>query len=496
MSTERCDIPGEGSLSKTRKGDLRLMLLIAGPNIMSTVAETCLSMVDFLIVSQLGATAQAAVSSAGIVFFTAFGFLLGILLCITTMVSQSLGALRKQDCATYAWQGIWLSIPAALVGLALWPIVPAIFEAIGHDPIVQRMETQYMQIRLLSFGAAGCSVALGCYFNGIHFPRQNAVSVVGANVLNGFLSYGLVLGKWGLPEMGVAGAAWGTVIATTVRMGWLWLAMCFGRHADEFQSRRAWRFNWEKMRRLIWIGLPSGAAIMLDIGGWAGFMAFIIGKFGTAHLAATATCWRFTEMSFMPAIGIGAAVTTMIGKSIGEGRIGEARRRAALGTRINMVYMGAMGVVFITFGRSLLRLFTDNPEVIAVGSELLIFAAIFQLFDAVAITYSHALRGAGDTHWPAFVGAMESWIIMIGGGYWIATAHPELGSRGPWAFAALFVLVIGVTLWYRWRQGRWERFDIIGKETQPMAHQEVVGAEPFQPDVVMTSQATGQRRDD
>jgi MATE family multidrug resistance protein len=495
MSTKGRDSQGELSLNKARKGDLRLMLLIAGPNIATTAAETGLSMVDYLIVSQLGSQAQAAVSTAGVLFFTVFALPLGILICVTTMVSQSLGAGRKRDCAAYAWQGLRLSLPAVVVSVVFWHLTPSLFEAIGHEPAVQEMEVDYMRVRLLSLGAACGSVALGTYFNGIHHPGRNTVSVVGANVLNGVLTYMLVLGKWGAPALGVAGAAWGTVIATLVRLAWLWWTMCFSRLGVEFDARRAWRFDWDKMRRIIWVGLPSGASLVLDIGGWAAFMAFVIAEFGTAHMAATATCWRFIELSFMPAIGIGAAVTTLVGKSIGEKRFDRARRRAALGTKLNMTYMGFMALLFVTFGDAMMRLFSDEAEVIAIGTQILMFAAVFQLLDAVAITYSYALRGAGDTHWPAFVGAVENWGIMVFGGYWVAKAHPEFGSKGPWAFATLFVCLIGITLWYRWRQGKWEQFDVIGREEQPIAHQEVVGAEPFQPDVVMTPQTTGEHKE-
>ena len=108
-------------------------------------------------------------------------------------------------------------------------------------------------------------------------------------------------------------------------------------------------------------------------------------------------------------------------------------------------------------------LFNEDPEVIAIGTVLLIFVAVFQLGDAVAITYGNALRGAGDTLWPAMVGALQAWTIMVGGGWWIAVTRPELGSKGPWIFATAYVIAIGITLWIRWRNGRWQQLDVIGR---------------------------------
>jgi len=217
-----------------------------------------------------------------------------------------------------------------------------------------------------------------------------------------------------------------------------------------------------------------------------------VGKFGTIHLAATATAWRFIELSFMPAIGIGMAVSTMVGRAIGEGRPDLARRRAGLGTVINMIYMGLMGVVFVVFGPALIRIFSRDAAVITLGAELLIFAAVFQLFDAVAITYSNALRGAGDTRWPAAVGAAQAWIIMICGGLWVARAHPELGSKGPWIFSTTFVIIVGVTFWLRWRRGKWERIDVIGRAERDVADFEVTPTEPVVPQPPVTPGVLGE----
>jgi MATE family multidrug resistance protein len=157
----------------------------------------------------------------------------------------------------------------------------------------------------------------------------------------------------------------------------------------------------------------------------------------------------------MPALGIGFAVCTLVGNAIGEGRPDLARRRTALGAVVAMIYMGALGAVFLFKGEWLMDIFSNEPQVIRIGAQLLIFAALFQLFDAVCLVYSNALRGAGDTLWPMVVGPALSWSLLIGGAQWIAHARPEYGSAGPWAFAALFVIALGIAFWLRWRGGNW-----------------------------------------
>jgi len=165
----------------------------------------------------------------------------------------------------------------------------------------------------------------------------------------------------------------------------------------------------------------------------------------------------------MPAIGIGMAVSTVVGKAIGQGQPDHARRLARLGVTINAAYMSSMAVLYALGGAMLMGLFSREAAVITLGAELLMFAAMFQFFDAFAITYSSALRGAGDTLWPSFVAACEAWGIMGGGGALAVWLWPEWGSRGPWLFATVFVICVGLTLWLRWRLGPWEQFDVIGR---------------------------------
>jgi MATE family multidrug resistance protein len=461
-------------MGRSWRGDLWLLLIIAGPNVVSTIAQTLMSIVDFSVVSGLpnASQAQAAVTGGSLAFITIFAGLLGAMLCVTTMVSQSMGAGKNRDCAAYAWQGIWFSMLFGMAALALLPAIPIYFRWAGHEQAVLEIETRYTQIRLWSVGIAGATVALDNFFNGIHRPAVSTVSVILANVLNAVISYGLVLGKWGLPQMGVEGAAWGSLIATVFRGVWLLLIMCYGRTAAPYEPRNAWRWDRAKMVRLLKVGWPSGLSFQLDISAWAIFLTVLVARFGTAHMAASGTTFRFLEMSFMPAVGIGSAIATVVGKAVGQGRPDLARRMTWLGTGLNTSYMLFMAALYVLFGAEMMDIFSNDAEVIRIGSEILILAAVFQLFDAFAISHSCALRGAGDTLWPSLVAAIEAWLILILGGTWIVHAHPELKSKGLWLFATAFIVTVGITLWSRWWFGRWEKLDVIGKDQPAFSHAE------------------------
>lgn len=453
-------------IGRSWSGDFWMLVTLALPNVATTVAQTLMSFTDFLIVSRMPAAsqAQAAVSSASLTFITLLAMPMGTMTCVTTMVSQSLGAGRHRDCAAYAWQGIWMALLFGVGAVLLWPLVPSFYRLFGHEPAVIAMEVDYTYIRLLSVGMAAATVAVDNFFNGIHRPGINAISVTLSVIVNIVLDYAWILGKWGFPAMGVAGAAWATVVATALRAAFQFSAMYFGKTASRFEPRKAWRWDTEKMGRLCWVGWPAGAAFLTDIAAWTVFQLAIIGRFGTADLAATGSVFRYLEVSFMPAVGIGMAVSTAVGKAVGQGHPPLARRITWLGTAINVAYMSLMALLFILCGELFMRFISPDPAVIRLGTRLFVFAAVFQFFDAIAITHSCALRGAGDTMWSSIVGATEVWIILIGGGALIAWLRPDLGSAGPWAFAAAFVIVIGITLYLRWWWGRWEHLDVIGRE--------------------------------
>jgi len=226
------------------------------------------------------------------------------------------------------------------------------------------------------------------------------------------------------------------------------------------------------------VGWPAGVEFVLGITAWTAFLAWVIGKYGTTHLAASNTCARITELSFMPAVGIGFAICATVGQSMGQGKPAMARRRALIGTIINVGYMGLMAVVFVVFGRWLIGLFTREEAVISLGTGVLVLASLYQMFDAVAISYSLALRGAGDTLFPAVASAGLSWAVMVGGASVMAYRYHHLGIRGPWAFAAIYVVVIGLVLWARWRLGRWERLDVIGR-TGGLADEQARALDPL-----------------
>jgi len=203
------------------------------------------------------------------------------------------------------------------------------------------------------------------------------------------------------------------------------------------------------------VGGPTALQWLMDIGSWLVFLAVIMPPLGVKAVAASNIGLQFMHLSFMPAVGIGIALCSQVGFAIGEKRPDRAELQSRVAMRMTGTFMGAVGLLFVLAGGPLIRLFNTDPDVVAAGRLVLIGAAVFQVFDAMSITYMNALRGAGDTRWPAMVVFVCCWGIFVGGGVLVSRFLPGLGVLGPWGMCAVYIVLLGLALRWRWKRGRW-----------------------------------------
>jgi len=185
-------------------------------------------------------------------------------------------------------------------------------------------------------------------------------------------------------------------------------------------------------------------------------------------MAANSFVFRIMLVSFMPAVGLGTAVTALVGRSIGARNLRLASRYAHLGYAVASCYMIVCGVSFLMAREQLMGLFTSDPRIVALGAKIMIFAACFQFFDSMCIIYSSALRGAGDTLVPGVATAILNWGLVIGGGTWVARHYPQLGPEGPWAAALSFLMALAAFMTIRFIHGGWRRIHLERTEADEL----------------------------
>ena len=446
----------------TRAG-LREILGLASPIIASMASFTVMGFVDTWMVSLVGTAEVAAAMPGGVIAFTITALPLGMTRCVSTFAAQAIGRGDPRSGAAFAWQGIYFGLIVGMACLLLLPLAAIFFSLFGHEPEVVLLEVDYFRVRVWGIGLSVIIGALSGFFYGIHRPRISLIGVLAANVTNVVLNYAFIFGHWGAPRLGLAGAGLAMVLSFVVQIGVLLSFFLSASYCTEFSTRTAWRPDWTRMRQLLHIGWPAGAQSAIDVLGWGLLIIMLVGRFGKEHLAASNIAIQYMMISFMPAMGLSQALSALVGRYIGEGKLETAVQRVFETLFLCLVYVGLMGVFFFIFRFSLIAVFSTEPVVIQLGANILLCAVAFQLFDGLGITFFGALRGAGDTHWPAgftvFVLIAVFTPLSLG-----SVAYTNLESLGPWLAGTVNVILLGLGFWWRFAQGTWREIDIFAMQ--------------------------------
>ncbi len=444
----------ESKLGPAARGPMVELMYLAAPTVAQSVSYTVMQFIDTWMLSRLGYEAPTAAGSAGLLAFSVICFGFGMLLVVNTLASQSFGRGEYRQCGTYLWQGFWVGLAYSVLVLPMVPLAPHVFHLFGHHERMAHLEGVYLQIVLGATVFKMIGTAAGQFLLATNRPNSvlaSAVIGVSANVV---VAYGIVLGHFGMPKMGVVGAAWAQnagALAETLVL----LVFVFSSQRGKF-NELDWRLRWREALVLVRIGASSGLQIVADVLAWTIFLAGVMAQLGENAMAANQFMFRYMVVSFMPAVGISQAVTALVGRYIGMRRLDLAMNRANLGFILAAIYMLGCGIAMAIFRYPLIRVFTHDPEVVRLGATLLVFAGIYQVFDAMYVVYNGALRGAGDTFVPAVVTAGLCWGITVFGGWLIARNFPALGVAGPWVACTAYGIILGVFMVVRFRRGSWQ----------------------------------------
>ena len=381
----------------------KAVLKVSLPLVASMASTTLMLFTDRLFLGWYSTDALAASTPAGLLAFTLMSFFLGVAAYTNTFVAQYTGAGAHERVGACLWQGIYFSLLAGVLLFGASFLGEDIFRLGGHPPEIQKLETTYFRILMLFAVFNVLHDTLSCFYSGRGrtIPVM-VISLVGA-AINIPLNYILINGLLGLPEMGIAGAAWAT-IASHALILLLYIVLIFRpRNNNRFGLWRARAFNADVFKRLLKFGIPAGISFFIDIFAFTLFL-FIIGRIGTNELAASNIAFAINSLGFLPMIGFGIGTATLVGQAIGRGRPDEAvaATRSALG--VCSLYVVLMVAIYLGLPEILFSLFRpkdmslgDFNTVIAMGRPVMTFIAVYSLFDMFAIIYSSAIKGAGDT---------------------------------------------------------------------------------------------------
>jgi MATE family multidrug resistance protein len=421
------------------RGTTRELFDLALPMVVSQGSFAVMVFCDRFFLSFLGPEYMAAAMGGGVASFFTISLFNGVLSYANAMVAQYYGAGEFDKCPRVVTQGLVMalcSLPAiVLIAFGVYHL----FGVMGHDPEQLVLERVYYQVLMLGCLFTLTKIIVGSYFAGIGRTRVVMIADVLGVALNIPLSYVLIFGKLGFPEMGIAGAGWGTVIASL------------------FSTRRYLR-----------LGIPNGFEMFMNV---ATFNLFILlfQSYGVAAGAASAIVFNWDMMSFVPMIGLHIGVISLIGRYVGARDMTRADGVIAAGFRMALGYSALLGACFILFRVELLNVFAgsgeDFTEIIDIGSFMMVGLACYVMADATILIAGGALRGAGDTRWLMITSITLHWLMLIAQ-YFIIVVY-ELSPRLSWVVFVLMIIMIAVVYLWRLLSGVWreqERLDRVMQE--------------------------------
>lgn len=450
----------------------REILVLAIPLILSTGSWSIQTFVDRMFLTWYAPEAIAAAMPSGILSFALMSFFIGTAGYVSTFVAQYYGAQQYERIGPALWQGLYIAIFAGIAFLGFVPLAEPFFRFVGHGEAVQRYEVIYFQV--LCYGAVP-GIAISA-LSGLLSGLGKTWPVMWVNVLatgvNIVFDYAMIFGKWGFPELGMAGAALATILSQYVALI-VYAILIFRPGLDrQYHTLRGWRFEPALFNRLLRFGAPSGVQFFIDVMGFTVFILFM-GRLGTIELASTNIAFNINTLAFMPMIGIGIAVSVLVGQYLGSDRPDLAERGVYSGFHLTFTYMACVAALYVFIPHLFLWPYAAQGNVAnfdqiqRLVTVLLRFVAVYSLFDGLTIIFSSAVKGAGDTRF-----AMLVMLVLSGGGLvlpgYIALVRFQRGLYTGWCIASAYVIMLGFTFLFRFLQGKWKTMRVI-EEVPPFA---------------------------
>ena len=441
---------------------LRAFLALAWPIIVTRATQAVIGFSDAAMTAPLGASAFAAATAGSMNAMNLMILPMGVVFLVQSFASQLHGRGTPAAARRYAIYGLLFAGATEILLLAgLGAIGPAT-SLLEYEPAVRETMADYLRWRLAGIGAVIGTEALGNYKSGLGDTRTPMIANVVSMVTNIGLNAVLIYGYLGAPALGVRGAALASSIAST--LGFLVLVVSFAREPVTRAARGALRAS--EAWRLLRFGLPNGLNWFLEFAAFMFFVNVIVAKLGTAAVGALLAVIQLNSLSFMPAFGCASAGAIFVGQAIGSGRqdwVPWLVRRTAL---VAGTWQVIVGIFYATFPTQVMAAFgaspNASPEIVLLGTTLLPLSALWQLFDALAMTLAEALRAAGDTVWTLGARIALAWVVFVPASWlWIRSA--DGGTSAAILCIVGYIGLLALFFYLRFRAGAWRAINLTGE---------------------------------
>jgi MATE family multidrug resistance protein len=426
------------------------LLILAYPMVISQGAFAAMLFTDRFFMSMVSPTHMAASLGGGVASFFCMSLFIGVLSYTNALVAQYFGSKELAKCPRVVTQGLLLTLGFVPLLLTLGYFVDDLFLFMGHAEELAELESKYFLILIWGASISLAKTCIASYFSGIGQTRVVMIADTLGVALNIPLSYALIFGVGFIPELGIVGAAYGTIVSTLFS-----LLIFFGFYFEPFHRHRyavmqSFVLDRGIFRRFVRLGFPSGVEMFLNV---AAFNLFLLmfQSYGVVEAASAAIVFNWDIVSFVPMIGLNVAIISLVGRFIGAKNLTNLREVIRAGFVMGLGYSSLLAIVFLLFRGPLVDLFVAEgqhfSDIMTLGSFMMVGLATYVMADAVILIAGGVLRGAGDTRWLMWASIIIHWLMLIVQ-YFVIKVW-ELGPELSWVVFVAMILATGAM--YLWR---------------------------------------------
>ena len=449
-----------------KNGDVKDVLVVALPMLLSMSFDTLMTFIDRLFLSKLGPAEMNAALGAGAVQLALTMFFTGMISYTTAMVAQRLGGKRRWDCARAFMQALYVSLMCVPL---LYLTIPLGHVAFGMEHLpADQLQYQKTYFNILMFGGVINLVrnVAPCFFSGIGETKIVMKAAFVGMLVNVACNFVLIYGMGPIPALGVAGAAYGTLIGNLVSTVILF-AKFFGKSCHRrFRTRYAFAFSWPLTQELLKKGIPSGVEMFLNMSAFQ-LLILMFHALGPESATASSVMFNWDMVAYVPLMGLEVASTSLVGRYVGAKDGAAASRSTYSGLKLGWGYSLLMGIFFIFLPGMLTDIF--KPDVAEASAEaiaifesarpmsifMLRIATFYIFVEVLLVIYAGALRGAGDTLWVMFACAIMN--RCVAGSLYLVAYVFGLPAHLAWIAVVAVYSTAPVLFWLRWKNGKWRR---------------------------------------
>ncbi len=445
------------------------MLSIAMPMVVSHACYSIMTFTDRLFLSKLSPAEMNAAMGGGLTVFMMMTFFFGLIGYSTALTAQYFGAGQKSKCASVVTQSLIISVIAYPIIMVSKSLGIMLFDYMGISPEQLYYQKIYFNTLMYAVIITLFRITFTSFFSGIGKTAIVMKSFLVAMVVNIAFNYILIFGKFGFPALGIKGAAYGTIIGGLAGVAVLIAAYFKRDNRLEYKVMKSFYCSSAIMGKLFKFGYPSGLEMLLNI------VAFnVLVMLFHSHSLATATAatiiFNWDMISFIPLLGIGIGVTSLVGRYMGAGKTEIAEKSVISGVKMSVLYSSVILICFLFFTESLVDIFkpSDGTELFLQARPIAIFmlkvAALYVTVDALVVVFIGALRGAGDTFVAMVLSVSMHWAAIPVLYFMLRVLN--FSPEKCWAIVVLIFSAFSFLIYGRYKGGKWKTIKVIDDENR------------------------------